>query len=66
MTFVVKKRKISKNLRLSYFSATSHNKKYEPSKKAGQQASFSTILHYSIHLTYLAYQDHLVEFADTS
>ena len=30
MTFVVKKRKISKNLRLSYFSATSHNKKYEP------------------------------------
>lgn len=35
-------------------------------KKAGQQASFSTILHYSIHLTYLAYQDHLVELASTS
>ena len=25
-------------------SFTLHNKKYEPSKKAGQQASFSTIL----------------------
>lgn len=66
MTFVVKKRKISKNLRLSHFSATSHNKKYEPNKKADQQASFSSILHYSIHLTYLAYQDHLVGLASTS
>ena len=47
-------------------SFTLHNKKYEPSKKAGQQASFSTTLHYSIHLTYLAYQDHLVGLASTS
>lgn len=43
-----------------------HNKKYEPNKKAGQQASFSTTLHYSIHLTYLAYQDHPVGLASTS
>ena len=47
-------------------SFTLHNKKYEPSKKADYQASFFTILHYSIHLTYLAYQDHLVELAGTS
>lgn len=47
-------------------SLTLHNKKYEPSKKADLTASFSTTLHYSIHLTYLAYQDHLVESADTS
>ena len=48
------------------FYTTSHNKKYEPSKKADQQASFSTTLHYSIHLTYLAYQYRQVELADTS
>lgn len=66
MTFVVKKRKISKNLRLSHFIQLHIIKKYEPSKKAGQQASFFTTLHYSIHLTYLAYQYRQVELADTS
>lgn len=66
MTFVVKKRKMSQNFRLSHFIQLHIIKNMNQTKKADLTASFSSTLHYSIHLTYPAYQYRQVELANTS